>query len=331
MVTPAPSTAATTVGTTRARAKTPAPLAPRTLATSMAARAAAPVERKLVTMVIETLRTSFTVVRPSLGAGPGDQRLAGLPLGPCVVERPVEIVGGADEELLRAEHRLEQLLHQGLLQPLEHRLEVRHEAPVAAEEREPLADHLARVEQHGLLRRAEEDRRAARAETLDGLLERLAVRLAAHALEHDVDLAAQVGEALGVVAVEGVAHERHRGATVPPVVAAHGDGGPRDLVHAGEADRDELPERPVAEDEVAALGPDRRLLAAGEDGGERLGERGDAVGQLGRHRDQERGGVAEDALREPVRVARQVEVVEAVVLALDRLDAEGLGQAIGDG
>src|SRR5205809_5680601 len=163
MVTPAPSTAATTVGTTRARAKTPAPLAPSSLATSMAATAAAPVDRKLVTMVIETLRTSFT--SSSLGAGPGDQRLAGLPLGPCVVERPVEVVGGADEELLRAEHRLEQLLHQGLLQPLEHRLEVRHEAPVAAEEREPLADHLARVEQHGLLRRAEEDRHATPPET----------------------------------------------------------------------------------------------------------------------------------------------------------------------
>src|SRR2546429_4250257 len=254
MVTPAPSTAATTVGTTRASAKTPAPLAPRTLATSIAARAAAPVERKLVTIVIETLRTSFTVV-PSLGAGPGDQRLAGLPLGPCVVERPVEVVGRADEELLGAEDRLQQLLDFRLLQVLEHGLEVADEAPVAAEEREPLADHLARVEEHGLLRRSEQDRRAARAETLDGLLERLAVRLAAHALEHDVDLAAQVGEALGVVAVEGVAHERHRGATVPPVVAAPGDGGARDLVHAGEADRDELPERPVAEDEVAALGP----------------------------------------------------------------------------
>src|SRR2546427_659428 len=176
MVTPAPSTAATTVGTTRARAKTPAPLAPRTLATSMAASAAAPVDRKLVTMVIETLRTSFTVVSSSLGAGPGDQRLAGLPLGPCVVERPVEVVGGADEELLRAEHRLQQLLHERLLQPLEHRLEVPHEAAVAAEEGEPLADHLAGVEQHGLLRRAEEDRRAARPQTLDGLLEGLAVR-----------------------------------------------------------------------------------------------------------------------------------------------------------
>src|SRR5436305_13896498 len=116
MVTPAPSTAATTVGTTRARAKTPAPLAPRTLATSMAASAAAPVDRKLVTMVIETLRTSFTVV-PSFRAGPGDQRLAGLPLGPGVVERPVEVVGAADEELLRAQHRLEQLLHERPLQP----------------------------------------------------------------------------------------------------------------------------------------------------------------------------------------------------------------------
>src|SRR5439155_5917082 len=178
MVTPAPSTAATTVGTTRARAKTPAPLAPRTLATSMAATAAAPVDRKLVTMVIETLRTSFTVVRPSLGAGPGDQRLAGLPLGPCVVERPVQVVGRADEELLGAEHRLEELLDFRLLQVLEHGLEVADEAAVAAEEREPLADHLARVEEHGLLRRSEEDRRAARAETLDGLLERLAVRLA---------------------------------------------------------------------------------------------------------------------------------------------------------
>src|SRR5438552_2978307 len=216
MVTPAPSTAATTVGTTRARAKTPAPLAPRTLATSMAARAAAPVDRKLVTMVIETLRTSFTVGRPSLGAGPGDQRLAGLPLGPGVVERPVEVVGGADEELLRAQHRLEQLLHERLLQPLEHRLEVADEAAVAAEERQSLADHLPRVEQHRLLRRAEEDRRAARPQTLDGLLERLAVRLAAHALERDVDLAAQVGEALAVVAVERLAHQAERGAAVPP-------------------------------------------------------------------------------------------------------------------
>src|SRR5438132_5726296 len=188
MVTPAPSTAATTVGTTRASAKTPAPLAPRTFATSIAARAAAPVERKLVTIVIETLRTSFTVV-PSFRAGPGDQRLAGLPLGPGVVERPVEVVGGADEELLRAQHRLEQLLHERLLQPLEHRLEVADEAAVAAEERESLADHLAGVEQHRLLRRAEEDRRAARPETIDGLLQGLAVRLAAHALERDVDLA----------------------------------------------------------------------------------------------------------------------------------------------
>ena len=76
MVTPAPSTAATTVGTTRARAKTPAPLAPRTLATSMAARAAAPVERKLVTMVIETLRTSFTVVVPHSGPA---QAISALP------------------------------------------------------------------------------------------------------------------------------------------------------------------------------------------------------------------------------------------------------------
>src|SRR2546428_777860 len=201
MVTPAPSTAATTVGTTRARAKTPAPLAPSWLATSIAARAAAPVDRKLVTMVIETLRTSFTVGRPSLGAGPGDQRLAGLPLGPCVVERPVAVVG-----------------------------------------------------------------------------------------------------------VERLAHQAERGAAVPPVVTAHRDGGARDPIHAGEADRDELPERPVAEDEVAALGLDRRLLAAGEDGGERLGQGRDAVGQLGRHRDQERGRVPEHALREPVGVARQVEV-----------------------
>src|SRR2546427_2645758 len=314
MVTPAPSTAATTVGTTRASAKTPAPLAPRTFATSIAARAAAPVERKLVTIVIETLRTSFTVV-PSFRAGPGDQRLAGLPLGPSVVERPVQVVGRADEELLGAEDCLQQLLDFRLLQVLEHGLEVADEAAVAAEEREPLADHLARVEEHGLPGRSDRDRRAARAETLDGLLERLAVRLATDALEDHVDLAAKVGEALAVVAVECLADERQCGAPLVPAVAAHGDGRARHVVHAGEADRDELSERAVAEDQVAALGPDRRLLAAGEDGGERLGERRDAVGDLRRHRDEERRRVAEHALREPVRVARQVEVVQAVILA----------------
>src|SRR5439155_105076 len=245
-----------------------------------------------------------------------------------------------------AEDCLQQLLDFRLLQVLEHGLEVADEAQVAAEEREPLADHLARVEEHGLLRRSEQDRRAARAETLDGLLERLAVRLATDALEDHVDLAAQVGEALAVVAVERLADERQCGAPLVPAVAAHGDGRARHVVHAGEADRDELSERAVAEDQVAALGPDRRLLAAGEDGGERLGERRDAVGDLRRHRDEEghwqvlreRAAIPRACVELQVRGADagdpwpHDDVVGALTLdlVLDRLDAERLRQAIGD-
>src|SRR5258705_8009859 len=104
---PAPSRSATRFGTTRASAKVPAPAAPRALATTTAASAAAPVDTKLVSIVMETLRKSIgrrLLLRPR----PADDRLAGVAFGPGVVERAVQIVRRPYPEGRRAEHRREQ-------------------------------------------------------------------------------------------------------------------------------------------------------------------------------------------------------------------------------
>src|SRR3990172_4676776 len=141
-----------TAGMTRTSAKVPAPLPPSALATTIAAAAAAAVETQVATTVRETLRTSFTVVLlRSRRPGPADEGLAGVALGPRLVERAVQVVRRADHELLGTAHRLERLLHGGVPEALHDLAEVGDEAPVGPDEGEPLADHLARVDGDRLL------------------------------------------------------------------------------------------------------------------------------------------------------------------------------------
>src|SRR6185436_11247233 len=116
IVTPAPSSEAMTAGMTRTSAKVPAPLLPSVLATTQAEAAAAAAETKLAATVSETLRTSFTGsgLFRSRRAGPADERLARIALGPRLVECAVQVVRRADHEFFGAADRLERLLHRRL-------------------------------------------------------------------------------------------------------------------------------------------------------------------------------------------------------------------------
>src|SRR5438046_385903 len=80
-----------------------------------------------------------------------------------------------------------------------------------------------------------------------------------------------------------------------------------------EPDRDELPEWSVSQDQVARIPANRRLQAGRGDGGDRLGQYRGTLRDVARHRENKRFRVAEVRLSETVRVAGEIEVVEAVV------------------
>src|SRR5207237_4943687 len=78
IVIPAPSTLATTVGTTRASVNRPAPRAPSAFATTRAPIAVAPLESRLVAKVMETFLATGRVIPRKLEAPAG--RAKGMPV-----------------------------------------------------------------------------------------------------------------------------------------------------------------------------------------------------------------------------------------------------------